>query len=340
MVRKVSEKEKQAFNRLAAHPLQAWEWGEFREKTGVKVVRLGRYEEGKLAETAQVTIHKIPKLPWSIGYWPKGVIPSREMAEAVKEEAVRHGAIMVKMEPNVLKDKSSVGEMEKLGVEFLLKPGREMFTRWSFWLNLDKSEEELLAGMKSKTRYNTRLAEKKGVEVVTDETAEGFEEYWKLTEETTRRQGFYAHTKKYHRLMFETLVPAGMAKLFKAVYKGEVLATWIVFVLNGVLYYPYGGSTSRHREVMASNAMMWEAIKWGKKQGCRLFDLWGSPGPNPAPSDSWYGFHHFKEGFGARLVEFVGTYDLVVDGRLYPWYRFGNDWLRWKLLRIKAALGR
>lgn len=335
MVREVTEREKKNFNKLAAHPLQTWEWGSFREKTGVMLARLGRYQKGKLVETAQVTFHRIPYLPWKVGYWPKGIMPSGEIAEAVKKEARNQRAVMVKLEPNEIRDQDSEFRIQRLRKQFGIVSGRPLFTRWSFWLDLTKTEDELLAGMKQKTRYNTRLAEKKGVRVVEDNSKEAFDEYWRLTEETTKRQAFYAHTKKYHQSMFDTLAPTGMAHLFKAIYQGRTLATWIVFILNGILYYPYGASTREDREVFASNLMMWEIIKFGKKNGCKLFDMWGSPGPAPKPSDPWAGFHRFKEGYGARLVEFVGTYDLVVNPILYWPYRLGEE-IRWIILKFLA----
>ncbi len=333
MVKEVSFRERKSFDKLAAHPLQSWAWGEFREKTGVSVIRLGRYQKGKLMETAQVTVHRIPHLPFSIGYWPKGVIPSRLMVEEVKKELRNRGVIMVKLEPNEVKNQETGEAIKKFGGRLGVVAGRPLFTRWSFWLDLTKSEDELMAGMKQKTRYNTRLAEKKGVVVKEDNSLEAFEEYWKLTEETTKRQGFYAHTKKYHQLMFITLQPMGLAHLFVATHEGRTLATWIVFVLNGILYYPYGASTRDDRNVFGSNLLMWEVIKFGKKNGCKLFDMWGSPGPAPKPTDPWAGFHRFKEGYGAKLVEFVGTYDLVINPLLYWPYRVGEE-IRWVFLRL------
>jgi|CXWL01.1.fsa_nt_gi lipid II:glycine glycyltransferase (peptidoglycan interpeptide bridge formation enzyme) len=345
MVREVGSRERKTFDKLAAHPLQSWEWGEFREKTGVAVLRLGRYTTptshrksgatkgtSKLVETAQVTIHKIPHLPWKIGYWPKGALPSKVMVEEVKRELRKQGSLMVKLEPNILAAEGAekmAGFKGRLG----MVRGRPLFTKWSFWLDLTKSEDELLAGMKQKTRYNTRLAEKKGVRVVEDNSQEAFEEYWKLTEETTKRQGFYSHTKKYHQKMFETLRTANMAHLFIATHEGKTLATWIIFILNGVMYYPYGASTREDRNVFGSNLLMWEVIKFGKKNDCRLFDLWGSPGPTPIPGDPWAGFHRFKEGYGAKLVEFVGSYDLVINPLLYWPYRVGEE-VRWVFLKL------
>jgi len=333
MIQEVKEVDKDRFNLLATHPLQSWEWGEFREKTGVGVIRLGWYRDDNLEETAQVTLHPIPRLPWKVGYWPKGGIPSEEMVSAVEKEVRKKGGILVTMEPNVLKGQG-MPRIEELREKYVVYGGRPLFTRWSFWLDLTKTEEELMAGMKSKTRYNVRYAERRGVKVVEDNSKESFEQYWKLTEETTNRQKFYAHNREYHRLMFETLSKSGMARLFRAEYKGKTLVAWVVFILNGVIYYPYGASTREFREVYPSDAMMWEVIKWGKSQGAKIFDMWGSPGPNPKPSDSWYGFHRFKLGFGAELVEFVGTYDLVIDKWLYPPYRALNE-ARWVYLRAR-----
>lgn len=335
MIKEVTNRERKSFDKLAGHPLQSFEWGEFREKTGAEILRLGRTKRRRLVETAQVTIHKIPHLPWKIGYWPKGVMPSKEMVEEVKKQARKRGALMVKLEPNVVRGQTSELRIQRMRKQFGLVKGRALFTRWSFWLDLSKTEEELLTGMKQKTRYNTRLAEKKGVAIVEDNSEAAFNEYWFLTEETTKRQGFYSHTRKYHQLMFETLVSTEIAHLFKAVYQGKTLVTWIVFVFNGVLYYPYGASTREDRDVFASNLMMWEMIKYGKKNDCRLFDMWGSPGPNPKPSDPWAGFHRFKEGYGAKLVEFVGTYDLVTNPLLYWPYRVGEE-IRWIILRLLA----
>lgn len=337
MVSLIEEKDKDIFDKLATHPLQAYAWGEFRKKTGAKVVRLGRWESEELVETAQITLHRIPKTSFFVGYWPKGSLPSTEMISSVKEICKKEKVILVKMEPNVLEGNEGDKFLE-LTKHFDLRRGREMFTRYSLWLDLDKSEEQLLSGMNPKTRYNTRLAERKGVTVQIENTDEAFDEYWRLMEETTNRQGFYAHSKKYHREMFEEMTKSGLGNLFVARYEGRILVTWMVFLLNNILYYPYGASTRDDRNVFASNLMMWSVIKWGKNNGAILFDMWGSLGENPDEKDPWYGFHRFKTGFGATVVKFVGTFDLVVDPLLYFGFTILNDKIRWTLLRLKATL--
>lgn len=343
LVREVLEKEKEQFNQLATHPLQSWEWGEFREKTGKKVIRLGVFEEKKLKTGYQLTVHPLPKTSSCILYFPKGPMPDKVMLEALAKVGRQEGAILVKMEPNVggpINENIKISGYEEIK-KFLLqngcRPGRPLFTPYTFQIDLTKDEKELLAAMHSKTRYNIRLAARHGVEVVEDNSPSAFKIYLKLMIETTKRQRFYAHTPDYHQKMWEILKPAGITHLFLARYKGEVLAAWIFFTFNNILYYPYGGSSRKHKEAMPAYAMMWEAIKFGKKIGCHTFDLWGSLGPNPDPKDPWFGFHRFKTGFGGKLIEFIGTYDLVINSRLYPLYNLAES-LRWKVLRIKARL--
>ena len=308
------------------HPLQAKEWGDFREKTGIKVIR---------ANDLQLTIHPIPHIKYTIGYLPKGPLPTEQMLIELKKIGENEKCVFIQLEPNVENVGNLKVELQNLG---LIPAAHPLFTNYTFVLDLTKSEEELLKNMHSKTRYNIRVAEKKGVKVVEDNSGKAFAEYLKLTKETTQRQNFYAHSEKYHRLMWETLKIQNndglTAHLFTASYANEILVAWIVFVLGDTLYYPYGASSNNHREVMASNLMMWEVIKFGKKLGLKKFDMWGALGPNPDTKDSWFGFHRFKEGYGGKLTEFVGSYDFVINKKMYLAYKLMNK-LRWAILRVK-----
>jgi len=337
VIREAIENDRKEFDKAARHPLQSWAWGEFRKETGVGVSRLVEEGEGKIVNTFQITWHKVPKTSFCIGYCPKSALPSVSVLEEIKKLAGKMRAIFVKFEPNEKTDKENLGKIAELEDEGDLRKGKALFTKYSLWLDLTPSEEKMLERMHPKTRYNIRLAQKKGVEIVEDGTEVGFEDYWKLMEETTKRQGFFAHSKGYHRKMWRSMSESGMGHLFKAVYQGKVLTTWILFILNDILYYPYGASSNENREVMASNLMMWEAIKFGKKNKCRLFDMWGSLGPEPDTRDPWFGFHRFKLGYGSELVEFLGTYDLVVDPGLYKIYGV-IDKVRWVALKALAKV--
>jgi lipid II:glycine glycyltransferase (peptidoglycan interpeptide bridge formation enzyme) len=126
------------------------------------------------------------------------------------------------------------------------------------------------------------------------------------------------------------------AHLFTASLGREILTTWMIFIFKDTIYYPYGASSSEHRETMHSTLMCWEVIKYGKNLGFKNFDMWGALSENPDPNDPWFGFHNFKQKFGPKLIELVGSYDLVINPSLYQGAKIA-DKLRWTLLKIKAS---
>lgn len=321
------------YNSLATHPLQSWEWGKFRASQGHKVLRLATTKNGKVTSVFQITFHNIPYTPYTIGYLPKSILPPKEVLENFKKIGQENKTIFIKLEPNVEKTEANEKELINLG---LIK-GKSLFTKYTSVIDLTKTEDELLKSFKSKTRYNIHLAESHGVCIQEDNSEKAFENYLKLLFETTKRQGFYAHNKEYHQKQWDLLKSSGISHLLTATYQGTTLASFLLFVFNDVLYYPYGASTREHRELMAPTLLMWEAIKFGKKMGCNSFDLWGDIEPNPSPNHPYFGFHRFKEGFSPRLAEFIGTYDLVINPALYKLYQ-SIDALRWKILRLKAKL--
>lgn len=340
-IRAIRPEEKDLFNSVVSHPLQSWEWGEFRKKTGVAVERIGVFDKSQLVKALQVTFHPVPVLNKNVGYFPKGYMPDADQLGALRAIAKQHNAIFIKLEPNIA-SKVGTPSGHKNIAKFLLNndcvTGKPLFTKYTFQLDLTQDEDTLLKNMTSKTRYNVNLAIKKGVQIFENTSAEGMEQYIKILEETTKRQGFYAHSPEYFRTMWKELGQSGMLRIFNAVYEGEILTSWIMFIFNGVLYYPYGASRNLHRDVMANNLMMWEMIRFGKQQGCTMFDMWGSLGPEPDKNHPWYGFHRFKKGYGADLTEFIGTYDYVTDFPMYQIFKIGDS-IRWKLLRLKTKLG-
>lgn len=340
IVRPIALEENHVYDQVVTHPLQSTAWGEFRSRTGTAVERIGVFEGNTLVSAFSITFHKIPHTHMTIGYVPKSVMPDELMLQALTELGKRHSCVFIKLEPNVSAGVDKPHAHDAI-TDFLLKHGcvlgRSLFTRYSFMLPIDNSEEELLSKMHQKTRYNIGLAERKGVRIVEDTTREGLEQYITLLNETTKRQQFYAHDNEYFRTMFEVLNKHRMIHIFKATYEEKILSIWMIFVFNQVLYYPYGASSREHRDVMANNLLCWEVIKFGKSRGCKKFDMWGSLGPDPNPKDPWFGFHKFKEGYGGELVQFVGTYDYVLNRRLYAIFRKVDN-IRWMVLRLKARL--
>lgn len=340
----ITEKDKENFNQLATHPLQSYEWGEFRERNGIKVIRKGLKEKNKLTQAFQLTIHPIPHTSWTIGYLPKGTLPTKELLEELINIGKENKCIFIQLEPNIVKSQNSNSKSkENWDFEFgscnLRKAAHPLFTTHTLQIDLAKSEEELLKAMHPKARYNIKVAQKHNVTVIEEDTQEGFDIFWNLTEQTTSRQQFYAHTKNYHKIQWQTL-PHTIKEntlsshLLIAKHEGQPLTAWILFIFKDMLYYPYGASSQEHRETMHSTLMMWEAILFGKNHHLKTFDLWGAAAPNTPSSDPWFGFTQFKERFGPERVEFVGSYDLVISPLLYGGYKIA-DKLRWVLLKLR-----
>jgi lipid II:glycine glycyltransferase (peptidoglycan interpeptide bridge formation enzyme) len=208
--------------------------------------------------------------------------------------------------------------------------GKRLFTPTTFLIDLKPTEDTLLKSFSSKTRYNIRVAQKHGVIVKEDNSDRAFERYLELTAETAGRQGFYAHSRRYHKLMWDILQKAGIAHLLTAEFDGKIITTWILFSWKDFLYYPYGASTEEYKNVMANNLMMWEAIKLGKRLGLSVFDLWGR--------EEGKGFTKFKEGYNPKVVEFLGSWDLVINKPLYEAYKIAEK-IRWKSLKLAAKFG-
>ena len=332
----ITNSDHDTYNTLVAHPLQSYEWGEFRKKEGIKLIRRGIFEGDRLVSGFQLTIHKIPKTKFTIGYLPKGEMPTGELLNELRQIGKEEKCIFIQLEPNVTSDKTKEEKLKSLGLKPAAHP---LFTKFTFVLDLTKSEDELLAAMHPKARYNIKVANKHNVQVTKDNSDKAFEEYWRLTEKTTQRQKFYAHTKHYHELQWQifshdTDTNKLTSHLFTAEYENKTLTAMLFFVFHDTLYYPYGASSNEHRNVMHSNLAMWEGIRFGKKLGLKKFDMWGALGQIPDTKDSWFGFHDFKRKFGPEHVEFIGSFDLVINPTLYQAYKVA-DKLRWLYLRMK-----
>src|SRR4030042_3606001 len=175
LIRPIQPEEKDKYNAVVSHPLQSWEWGQFREKTGVKVVRMGLFDEEKLVSGFLVTIHPIPKFSYTVGYCPKCNLPDDSMIATLKKIASMNNCLFIKLEPNVgtacTNNVCQVNAHQQIK-DFLFSHGcvwgRPLFTKYSFQIDLAKTENELASGMKQKTRYNVNLGIRAGVKVAED----------------------------------------------------------------------------------------------------------------------------------------------------------------------------
>lgn len=330
---------KQVWNDCADHPLQAWEWGEARKELNVGMLRVGEFEGSRLKNVFQITFHKIPFTKYRVGYLPRSVWPSKKILNFLYDYAKRNNTVFIKIEPyeesEKLKAKSEKQQLKTKNYSIVKSP-HPLFPDWTQLIDLTNSEEDLLKNMKPKTRYNIKLAQKKGVIIKEMTNDEGFEIFAKLYFETTKRQKYYGHDYSYHKAIFENLKDK-IAHILIAYYDNIPLAAHELFHFKDAVYYVYGGSSEKHRNLMTAHLLMWESIRFGKKIGSKKFDMWGSLPINYDENHPWAGFTRFKEGFGGKFMEFLGSFDLVTNQIIYKLYNTVYG-IRTKYLDLKGVL--
>jgi lipid II:glycine glycyltransferase (peptidoglycan interpeptide bridge formation enzyme) len=276
---------------------QSWEWGAFEANYG-RVLRLAG-EKG----FTQVEERGLP-FGFKVWFVPRGPVGfSREEFAELAKHAREAGAIFVRFEPDT---KPEVGTRAAA-----VDPVVTQLT------DLTKSDEQLLAAMHTKTRYNIRLAEKKGVTVAESRDAD----VWlALHHQTTDRDNFKGHGDSYYREMLK----CPLVKMFVASYEGKPLAAMIAVFFGDTATYLHGASSNEARDVMAPFALHWHVMREAKSIGCAFYDWWGlnpEDEANPAFKKSWSGITRFKRGFGGTEIASPGTFELPVQSLLYQLYR-------------------
>ncbi len=321
-------------NRVAqsGHLLQSRAWGELKSCFG-----WAAWHVEAPAGAAQVLFRRLP-LGATVAYVPKGPTVDWEDREAcqalfaaIHTEAKRRRAVFLKVEPDVT-DTGPGGAAAFLG-QAGWRPGDTIQPRTSLVIDIRDDEAAILGAMKQKTRYNIRLAEKKGVTTRLGELAD-VATFYRLSRETAARDNFGIHSQDYYETAFTLFAPDRCALLL-AEFQGQPLAALMVFCHGPTAYYLFGASGGEHRELMPAYLAQWAAVRWAKTHGCIEYDLWGIPDADEATleaefqgrQEGLWGVYRFKRGFGGRLVRCIGAYDYVYRPalyRLYRWWRRGG----------------
>ena len=222
--------------------------------------------------------------------------------EEIQKRAKKKGIMFLRWDPLYPRQKKEKRVVKSIDIQ----PSRTLV------LDLTSSEGELMADMHQKTRYNIRLAFRKGVKVREAKGGEDLEEFWRIMEDTARRDGFRLHPKQHYERMLET--DPEMLRLFLAEYDGRVVAGNIVSFFGDTVTYVHGASDIEYRKVMAPYALQWHSMEKGKEWGYKYYDLYG------IDKNKWPGVTRFKKGFGGREVELPGTYDIIFQAGWYKVY--------------------
>jgi peptidoglycan pentaglycine glycine transferase (the first glycine) len=349
-----------------AHVLQTWEWGKvksqfgwqphylvwFKEDNQYKLStnhlpdRLKQKEPVAAALTLQRNI-RIGGFSHRMGiiYVPKGPLldwndsPLRHrVLQDLKEFAQKHGAIFIKIDPDLelgtgIPGKTGSNE-HSFGVSVVndLKADGWQFSeeqvqfRNTVLIDLGLCEEELLANMKQKTRYNINLALRKGVSTRTGKQTD-IDMLIRMYAETSIRDGFVIRNDTYYREVWNTFMSdqqteqydQPVAEALVAEVNGESVAGAIIFRFARKAWYLYGMSRMIHRDKMPNYLLQWEAIKRAKAAGCTIYDLWGAPDEFDETDPLW-GVFRFKEGLGGTIHRYLGAWDLPMNRMLYRLY--------------------
>ena len=280
---------------------------------------------------AQILFRTLP-LGLTFAYMPKPMfsdqlsVISEQFWKEVDSVCKKHRAIFLKIEPD-LWESVSANSATITNYQLRLSPHNIQPPR-TIVIDIRLTEDEILARMKQKCRYNIRLAEKKGVTVRVWNDIESFH---KMMTITGGRDGFGVHTLEYYQRVYELFHPTGACDLLVAEYAGKPLAALMVFARGGRAWYVYGASNDEERNRMPTYLLQWEAIRWAKARGCEEYDLWGTPDENEdvleanfeSRHDGLWGVYRFKRGFGGQLQRAAQAVDRVYNPlayKLYSWY--------------------
>lgn len=303
--------------------LQSWEWGELKRRFGWTPVRLAYSDpDGRRVSGAQILI-KTQRLlgispRFGVAYIPRGPFGGatpeefRELIDAAIDRASRDGASFIRIEPGGDGTEAALAAMVDTG----FKPApQNVQIQSTGYIDLGRTEEELLASFKSKTRYNVRLAMRRNVDVRVSDSKSDLESFYRLTVVTGRRDGFAVHGAGYYSAVWNTFGKS-KCRLFIASVNGEDVSALFAVVCGDMATYLYGASSDRYRNTMSNYLLQWEAMLWARRNGCLTYDFWGMADPALA-SDPMAGVHRFKAGFRPDSVRHVGTFDLPLRPAAY-----------------------
>jgi len=218
---------------------------------------------------------------------------------------------------------------KKYGTQWLAGFSLEEHTiqpRRTIIIDLQPTEEQILASMKQKTRYNIRLAQRHGVQVRPSTDLDGF---YRMMQTTAQRDGFALHSAEYYRRAYDIFEPQGQAVLLEAILDQKPLAYLMAFLQHERAWYFYGASDDEMRNLMPTYLLQWEAMRWAKANGAKLYDLWGIPDADEETleeqftqrSDGLWGVYRFKRGFGGQVRRSAPAFIRVYNPLLYRAYK-------------------
>ena len=326
---------------------QSLEWGNVKTNWKKEVI-LSEDKDGKIKGSLCVWIRKIP-IFGNIMYSARGPVCDihdedvlKDLTEGANLLAKKYNAFVLRIEPDILKTDEKFREIiQKLN--YKIKDDSKDFKdeiqpRFVFRLDIkDKTENEIFNNFQSKTRYNVRLATKKGV-VIKEGTREDLKDFHDIMVETGERDDFIIRSLSYFEKMYDEMAPKHM-KLLMAYYEGKRIAGIIPIMYGNKVWYLYGASSNKHRNLMPNYLLQWTMIKEAIERKADMYDFRGVSGVVDE-SHPQYGLYRFKKGFNAEFTEFIGEVYMPYKPLVYKTYKFAEKAFRTIRKLKKKILGK
>ncbi len=335
-------------NHPQGHLLQSYAWGDFKSRHRWPVTRVAVTAPGssEILAGAQILFRQMAGV--SLAYIPKGPLVdwsnqplSNALIRTLRLACRPNRAVYLKIEPNLTAN-PELEDTLTYGYGFRLS-GETVQPRSTIRVDLTGSPEKILERMKPKTRYNIRLAERRGVSchLAGPNSPADFNQFFQLMEATGERDKFGVHSAEYYRDGWKTFASSppdcGSAALWLARFEGKIIAGVLVFAFGRESAYLYGASSDEHRREMPTYLLQWKAMEWARQQNAHYYDFWGIPDEvgagedehedleNKNIRDGLWGVYRFKQGFGGEVTRYAGAFDLVFNRPLYLlWQKLQN----------------
>lgn len=310
---------------LEKHPktnfMQSPEWAKVKQEWKNEIIVV-KDKEGNIKGTMSILLRKVPVINRYIMYAPRGFVCDihdketlKELTEKAKEIAKRYKAFIFRLDPDVLQSdeefKNIITELGYKTKNNIKSINQVIQPKYVFRLDVkDKTEDELLQSFESKTRYNIRLATRKGV-TIKEGTRDDLPTFYNIMKTTGSRDDFFIRPLEYFQKIYDEMGPNHI-KLFIAEYEGEAIAAVLPILYGNKVWYLYGGSSNAHRNLMPNYLLQWQMIKWALENKCDWYDFRGVSGFK-SENDPQYGVYKFKKGFNPVFMEFIDEMYIIYN---------------------------
>jgi len=325
--------------------LQCWEWGELKQHTGWEPLPVAATENGHIVATCLILKRRLPLIGGCLLYAPRGPILDftneaawNDLFGEIREIAKAHRAMVLKIDPAVASSRADVLTILKQD-GFQPARGNQNFggiqPRYVMKVDISGELEEVMADFKSKTRYNIRLAERRGV-TTRDGQREDVDDFYRILETTAQRDGFAIRDISYYYDIWDLIISRDLGKMFLAYVEEKLVAGTIAFTVGHQAWYVYGASSNHHRNLMPNYLLQWRMMQWAKQRGCTVYDMRGVACEVEGEAQGELtGLNRFKRGFTAQYVEYIGEWDLVFRPGLYRLFNIVQPLV--KRIRMSAS---